>query len=146
MLVPTLANIGRVLWRSNNYPLWSWTYSAKDCTKILLCRYASLSISKNALNANVARSLTRKMQVLYQHQFITRKSSLGQFLSFVRRNPYGEKWIFIIEDTNTEWIELFRLVIATVEECDRSLVKHDVRHVVQSTTFERESPNSRTLV
>lgn len=34
----------------------------------------------------------------------------------------GEKWIFIVEDTSTKWVELFALKQATAEECARVLI------------------------
>lgn len=36
--------------------------------------------------------------------------------------PSGEKWIFIVEDTSSKWIELFGLQKATAEECAKVLI------------------------
>lgn len=36
--------------------------------------------------------------------------------------PTGEKWIFVVEDTASRWVELFPLVNATAESCARTLI------------------------
>ncbi|GFT00038.1 integrin alpha-PS1 [Trichonephila clavipes] len=37
--------------------------------------------------------------------------------------PTGKKWIFIVEDTSTKWVELFALAEATAENCAKTLIK-----------------------
>ncbi|KAJ8928856.1 hypothetical protein NQ314_018522 [Rhamnusium bicolor] len=37
-------------------------------------------------------------------------------------SPSGEKWILIVEDISTKWVELFGLVRATAEDCARVLI------------------------
>ncbi|GFW81334.1 retrovirus-related Pol polyprotein from transposon 412 [Trichonephila clavipes] len=34
----------------------------------------------------------------------------------------GKKWIFIVEDTSTKWVELFALAEATAENCAKTLI------------------------
>jgi len=34
----------------------------------------------------------------------------------------GEKWVYIIEDPITKWVELFALKSATAEACSRVLI------------------------
>lgn len=36
--------------------------------------------------------------------------------------PEGDRWIFIVEDTATKWVELFPLKRATAEECAKVLI------------------------
>lgn len=36
--------------------------------------------------------------------------------------PMGERWIFVVEDTATRWVELFALRVATAEACARCLI------------------------
>ncbi|GFX18450.1 retrovirus-related Pol polyprotein from transposon 17.6 [Trichonephila clavipes] len=36
--------------------------------------------------------------------------------------PTGKKWIFIVEDTSTKWVELFALAEATDENCAKTLI------------------------
>ncbi|GFW69386.1 retrovirus-related Pol polyprotein from transposon 297 [Trichonephila clavipes] len=38
-------------------------------------------------------------------------------------NPTGKKWIFIVEDKSTKWIELFALAEATAENCAKTLIE-----------------------
>ncbi|GFU87869.1 transposon Tf2-9 polyprotein [Trichonephila clavipes] len=35
----------------------------------------------------------------------------------------GKKWIFIVEDTSTKWVELFALAEATAENCAKTLIE-----------------------
>ncbi|GFW56327.1 transposon Tf2-9 polyprotein [Trichonephila clavipes] len=37
--------------------------------------------------------------------------------------PTGKKWIFIVEDTSTKWVELFALAEATAENCAKTLIE-----------------------
>ncbi|GFX93529.1 hypothetical protein TNCV_1094691 [Trichonephila clavipes] len=37
--------------------------------------------------------------------------------------PTGKKWIFIVEDTSTKWVELFSLAEATAENCAKTLIE-----------------------
>ncbi|GFV96295.1 retrovirus-related Pol polyprotein from transposon 297 [Trichonephila clavipes] len=37
--------------------------------------------------------------------------------------PTGKKWIFIVEDTSTKWVELFALADATAENCAKTLIE-----------------------
>ncbi|GFV41380.1 transposon Tf2-9 polyprotein [Trichonephila clavipes] len=37
--------------------------------------------------------------------------------------PTGKKWIFIVEDTSTKWVELFALANATAENCAKALIE-----------------------
>ncbi|GFW43457.1 transposon Ty3-I Gag-Pol polyprotein [Trichonephila clavipes] len=37
--------------------------------------------------------------------------------------PTGKKWIFIVEDTSTKWVEFFALVEATAENCAITLIE-----------------------
>ncbi|GFT42210.1 transposon Tf2-9 polyprotein [Trichonephila clavipes] len=37
--------------------------------------------------------------------------------------PTGKKWIFIVEDTSTKWVELFALAEANAENCAKTLIE-----------------------
>lgn len=38
------------------------------------------------------------------------------------KGPKGEKWVFIVEDTTSRWVELFALTEATAEQCTKTLL------------------------
>ncbi|GFT43623.1 hypothetical protein TNCV_3362531 [Trichonephila clavipes] len=42
--------------------------------------------------------------------------------------PTGKKWIFIVEDTSTKWVELFALAEATAENCAKTLIEVLLRY------------------
>ncbi|GFV55259.1 transposon Tf2-9 polyprotein [Trichonephila clavipes] len=37
--------------------------------------------------------------------------------------PTGKKWIFIVEDTSTKWVELFAIAEAAAENCAKTLIE-----------------------
>ncbi|GBM29601.1 hypothetical protein AVEN_130080-1 [Araneus ventricosus] len=43
-------------------------------------------------------------------------------LGLLPESKNGKKWIFIVEDYTTKWVELFALPSATAKECARTLL------------------------
>jgi hypothetical protein len=79
---------------------------------------------KNCADCQRYKASTQKPAGLVQTPAYNRRFEVLSVDLFgpLPETPTGEKWIFIVEDTATKWVELFGLTRATADECARVLI------------------------
>ncbi|GFT92138.1 retrovirus-related Pol polyprotein from transposon 17.6 [Trichonephila clavipes] len=98
----------------------NWTGRGYVMNQGVLYRYSPhAEVEEAQLNALDTKPLIRTLQVFCRSQ---RFESIAIDLFGPLETTEGMKWIFIVEDYTTKWVELFPLKQATAKECAMTLL------------------------
>ncbi|GBN22626.1 Retrovirus-related Pol polyprotein from transposon 297 [Araneus ventricosus] len=108
----------------------NWTSRGYLMNQGILYRYSPDTESEEAQLVVPCHERERVLQQYHDSPTAGHSGSEGTFETLaidlfgpLPETPTGKKWIFLIEDTSTKWVELFALEDATAQNCAKFLIE-----------------------